>query len=86
MLTLAIHSDSELLVKQMKGLYKVKNPALAQLKAVAVDLLKPYTFTFTHVMREKNKDADALANLGVDKKYKVPTGFAKILSNYEIFL
>ena len=78
----AIVSDSELLIKQMKGEYALKNKTLAQLKTVATELLKGCSYHCTHVMREHNKEADKLANLGIDKKHKIPTDFFKILSDY----
>lgn len=67
-----IFSDSELLVRQIKGLYSVKNATLVQLKKHADKLLSTVSYTITHVLREKNKVADKLANLGIDKKIKVP--------------
>lgn len=65
---LRIESDSELLVKQMKGLYKVRSPELAPLyerarkMAAALD-----SFRIDHVYREHNREADALANLAMDE-------------------
>jgi ribonuclease HI len=79
---LSIFSDSELLIKQMKGIYKIKNHALAQLKHCAESLLTPYNVQWSHVVREKNKEADRLANLGVDKKSKIPAHFLKILHEH----
>jgi ribonuclease HI len=79
---LAFFSDSELLVRQMSGIYKIKNPALVELKKFIDVSLQTYSHKFTHVLREKNKDADKLANLGIDKKTKPPTVFSKILSDY----
>ena len=63
-----IRSDSELLVRQMRGEYKVKHPGLqplhvrARLLAMELDGV-----TFEHVRRELNKDADRLSNLGMDE-------------------
>ena len=65
---LRIESDSELLVKQMKGLYKVRSPELAPLyerarkMAAALD-----SFRIDHVYREHNREADALANEAMDE-------------------
>ncbi len=65
---LEIRSDSELLVKQMLGVYRVKNPGLqplhqkARLLAARVGRVR-----FVHVRRELNKDADRLANLAMDE-------------------
>lgn len=78
----AIISDSELLIKQLKGHYKVKNESLILLKKVVDAFLKSTSFHCKHVLRHHNKEADALANLGIDKKNKIPTPFVKILSNY----
>ena len=63
-----VKMDSELVVKQMKGLYKVKHPTMKEQYA---KLLKAgATFrkvSFTHVFREENSDADALANEAMDR-------------------
>ena len=65
--SLAVRMDSELIVKQMKGEYKVKHPELKKLNAEAHTLLThfPHT-TFTHIPREKNTEADALVNEAID--------------------
>jgi ribonuclease HI len=63
-----IRADSELLVKQMRGEYKVKNAGLqalyvrARLLAAQLDDVK-----FEHVRREFNKEADRLSNIGMDE-------------------
>jgi ribonuclease HI len=64
---LRIRSDSELLVRQMQGRYKVKSPDLKPLYERAAKMAKqiPY-FTIEHVRREYNTDADALANVALD--------------------
>ena len=65
---LHIRADSELLVRQMRGEYKVRNAGLqplyvrARLMAAQFDEVK-----FEHVRREFNKDADRLSNLGMDE-------------------
>jgi ribonuclease HI len=65
---LHIRSDSELLVKQMKGQYRVKNPGLQPLYEEAVRLVRQVgKVTFEHVRREFNKDADRLANEAMDE-------------------
>jgi len=66
--TLHIRSDSELLVKQMKGQYRVKNPGLQPLYEEAVGLVRQVgRVTFEHIRREFNKDADRLANEAMDE-------------------
>jgi ribonuclease HI len=63
-----IKADSELLVKQMRGEYKVKNPGLQPLVARARILVGQLDrVTFEHVRREHNKDADRLSNVGMDE-------------------
>jgi len=64
---LHIRSDSLLLVQQMRGVYKVKNEGLKALHGRARLLAhKIGKVTFEHVPREKNKEADRLANLAMD--------------------
>jgi probable phosphoglycerate mutase len=63
-----IRADSELLVKQMRGEYKVKHPGLQPLFTRARLLVMELDrVTFEHVRREYNKDADRLSNLGMDE-------------------
>ena len=66
--TLHIRSDSELLVKQLRGEYRVKNPGLQPLYQDARALVgRLGRVTFEHVRREYNKEADRLANLAMDE-------------------
>jgi ribonuclease HI len=66
---LTIHSDSELLVKQMEGTYRVKNPRLQVLHAAARRLLAGIPrVILRHVPREENRDADRLANRAMDER------------------
>jgi ribonuclease HI len=65
---LRIESDSELLVKQMKGLYKVRSPELAPLYERARKMSAALdSFRIDHVYREQNREADALANQAMDE-------------------
>jgi len=62
-----VHSDSELMVKQMLGLYKVKHEGLRPLYEEAKNLCREFdTVTFRHVRREQNRRADELCNLALD--------------------
>jgi ribonuclease HI len=62
-----ILSDSLLLVEQLRGRFKVKAEHLKPLFAEAIVRAKRFrTFSIRHVRREKNLDADRLANLGAD--------------------
>ena len=65
---LKVFSDSELMVKQIKGQYKVKNPTLQELHGKATKMIRELdTFEIRHVLREKNRDADRLANQAMDR-------------------
>ena len=75
-----IFSDSELLVRQMNGLYSIKNATLMHLKKRADKLLESHGYTITHIVREKNKVADKLANHGIDKKIKIPATLVKLIA------
>lgn len=65
---LKVISDSELMVRQIKGIYKVKNPVLQDLHARAKQLIgKLEWFSIGHVLRGHNQEADRLANVAMDK-------------------
>lgn len=65
---LRVFSDSELLVKQIKGIYQVRSPGLRPLYNRAQQLiLELEDFRITHVRREQNRDADRLANQAMDE-------------------
>jgi ribonuclease HI len=62
-----IRSDSELVVKQMNGIYKVKHPAMLTLWRQASTQRRAFEVAeIKHVRREQNKEADALANRAMD--------------------
>ena len=65
---LKLVSDSELLVRQIKGIYKVKNATLLDLHGRAKELIAQLDwFSIGHALREHNTDADRLANQAMDK-------------------
>jgi ribonuclease HI len=65
---LKVVSDSELLVRQIKGIYKVKNATLQELHARAKQLIAQLEwFSIDHALREHNREADNLANEAMDK-------------------
>lgn len=67
-----IRSDSELLVRQMRGEYKIKNEGLKPLAARARLLMMELgRVNLRHVRREANKEADRLANLAMDEAEKL---------------
>lgn len=64
-----LYMDSELVVKQIKGEYKVKNERMKPFYEMANSLISQFdNFSIHHVKREKNKRADELANLAMDTK------------------
>ena len=65
---LKVISDSELLVRQIKGIYKVKNATLQELHGRAKDLIAQLEwFSIGHALRAQNQEADRLANDAMDK-------------------
>jgi ribonuclease HI len=63
-----IQADSELIVRQILGIYRVKHPDLKPLHAEAVRRIGAFTrFRIRHVPREENTAADRLANLALDR-------------------
>ncbi len=74
---LCIRADSELMVKQLCGLYRVKNEGLRPLHARAKSLLTSFdSYEILHVRREENVAADALANVAMDERRTVGDGVA----------
>ena len=69
-----LFADSELMVKQLNGLYKVKNEGLKPLHAKARGLINRIgNVEVRYIPREQNKEADALANRAIDEKIVVST-------------
>ncbi|MCX6790189.1 MAG: reverse transcriptase-like protein [Candidatus Kaiserbacteria bacterium] len=63
-----VKMDSELVVKQMKGIYKVKHPAMKEQYARLTHAASVFKeVSFMHVPRAQNSDADALANEAMDR-------------------
>ena len=66
-----IQSDSELLVRQLNGEYRVKDEKLKVLFQKAIELLRQFdAYRIVHVPRESNRVADRLANRGIDEALK----------------
>jgi ribonuclease HI len=65
---LKVISDSELMVRQMKGIYKVKDATLRELHGRASQLIRQLEwFNIEHTLRGGNREADELANAAMDK-------------------
>lgn len=64
-----LYSDSELLVRQMEGRYKIRSSKLIPLYDRAKELLGQFErFEMKHVSRERNREADRLANEAIDRR------------------
>lgn len=64
--SIEVYADSELMIKQLKGVYKVKNENIKPLYAQIQKLLPHFSsISFTHIRREFNGRADELANLAL---------------------
>ncbi len=70
---ITIHSDSELLVRQMNGQYRVKNEGIKEIFERVHRVLSKAAFKYEikHIKREQNRDADLLANAGIDSKQPI---------------
>jgi ribonuclease HI len=70
---LIVHSDSELMVRQVNGQYKVKDPGLRKYHQQVVAAISglPFTVELRHIPREQNREADKLANLGIDTRTEI---------------
>lgn len=67
-LALEIRMDSELVVRQMNGQYKIKEPSLKLLAQEVLKLKNNFgSVIFKHVFREQNKEADKLVNQAIDE-------------------
>ncbi len=65
---LTLRADSQLLIRQLEGRYRVKNPALRELYREVMGLLQDLPgYKLEHVPREENVVADALANAALDR-------------------
>lgn len=68
-----VFADSELVVKQIKGEYRVKNETLRPLYSEALDLAEGFEgFNISYITRDKNADADRLANRAIDRGEEPP--------------
>ena len=67
-----VKSDSELMCRQVQGIYKVKDPNIRSLFDQVQHLIRGFrSFHIDHVLRQNNKDADALSKKAIKKQAKV---------------
>ena len=70
---LHVFSDSEVVVKQMTGVYACRSPRLHSLNWTCLKLARSFDFSIAHVPREDNREANELANRAVKlRKYVEP--------------
>ncbi len=81
--TLLIKADSQLMVRQVQGIYRIKNKVLARIHSSIRKMLDALDFKIEHVRREHNKVADKLANAGIDRKIRVPKELLLVWPIYE---
>jgi ribonuclease HI len=81
-----VFSDSQLLVLQVIGRYKVRHAHLLQLHRLGVILVADIGATVEHIMRENNKEADGMANYGIDCAVQIPQLFVRFLYDHNIIL
>jgi len=78
------YADSELLVKQVKGTYSVRNPKLRAWHNCIKHLLDNVPCELVHIPREHNRTADVLANTGIDKRVALPDSFVSLLKQHHL--
>lgn len=79
-----IVSDSQLLVRQINGIYKIKDTKLRLLYTLCKEKMNTINATIEHVLRDENVEADAMANYGIDRKIIPPQHFIMLLKKYGI--
>ncbi len=68
-----VYSDSQLIVKHITGIYRVKKSELKVLHRRVCDMLRQIdTYTISHISRSQNTVADALANKAIDSNIPLP--------------
>jgi ribonuclease HI len=82
--TVRVVSDSQLMVRQLRGEYKVRDAALKQLYTIALALARIYNAKIEHVLRADNSNADAMANHGLDNKIPLPDSFVELLRKHGV--
>ena len=70
---LLVHSDSELMVRQVNGQYRVRDETLRKYHTQVMKLLagSPFPVQVLHVSRQENRHADRLANRGIDARKRI---------------
>ena len=69
---LHVYSDSQVIVRQMRGEYDCRSPRLYSLHWICRKLTRSLKFSITHVPRERNAEANGLANSAVRQQLGIP--------------
>lgn len=77
--SMMIFSDSQLMVQQILGNYRVKQPELQKLYTKVISSLSHFSYTIHHIPREENRIADMLANQGIDTQQNLPASLENLL-------
>ena len=82
---IAVHGDSDLIINQVKGIYRSNHPRLRAYRNIMMDLLEEFSeYNFSVIPRGKNQIADALATSGSMFKISIfPIGSMRLKSNTE---
>lgn len=83
---LEIYADSQLLINQLNGSYKVKIEHLKKLRSAIIEILFDFDYNLTHIYRDLNSVADELSNQAIDKKIQLGDDMISKLAKYEIYL
>lgn len=83
---LLIVSDSQLLVRQLQGIYALRNPYIREVNQYARQLLIDISYDVQHVLRDQNTYADEQANKGIDTEHPIPSSFTMLLEQHGISL
>ncbi len=81
-----VMSDSQLMVRQLQGLYRVKDPLLRRLFSVAHLLMRDLGAHIIHVRRDQNSVADSMANFGIDQRVRISDEVLSSLHAHEVML
>ncbi len=80
---ICVFSDSQLLVRQLNGIYKIKEASLVPLYTCAKNFLFKKNYVLEHILRYNNAAADKLANLGINRQTEPPGKFEQFCERYE---
>ncbi len=83
---LKVFSDSQLLIRQVQGMYRVRNAGLIEKHRIAAHWVKTLNASVYHIPREENSHADSMANKGIDLKKALPAQFITRLQAYDAAL